>query len=590
MFKPLNINIHGVRLPEFKFPVEAARQFNITTNNNQEILTELARAGFKNKADRGLIPKDKYKEYSQRAKYELDCLQQTGFTDYILLVWDVCYHARNNNIALGPGRGSAAGSLINYLIGITDIDPIKYGLYFERFISLSRAQSKVVDGVKYLTGSLPDIDLDFGDEDRQKIIDYVSSKYDGNFVKLCTVQTLGSKIVLKEVFKITEGATENDSKVVSNYVPSLFGKNYSLWKCYEEVPDFKKFCDKHPRVFSIAKRLYEGIKSFGSHASAYLLTYDKLNKVMPCQLGAAEDNGTLEKISSYDMYVAQDIAIKMDLLGVSSINLIHNVAKLVNKPIDSVDLNSYEEIYKYLQDLSLSYDLFQISGDAAIRGLAKIKPKNINHLSGVLAICRPGALSFIDNYADYVNYSTYTSIHPLFDDVLKDTGGICLYQEQLMAMFVKIGFSLREADDIRRIVGKKKTEEIKEWESKIYLKAEENKIPKEAAEELWKIALASADYSFNMCLSPSTKIYTQSGDKPMSEISIGDKIKAYNVSEKSDHYVNVVNIYHNEVELFEVELEDGRTISCSMKHKLLTENGMHTLEHILKNDLRIMTD
>lgn len=508
MFKPLALNIHGVRLPKFEYPESAYNDFNFTVdkNNNKEILTNLAREGFKFKVAKGLINKDKIKEYGDRVKYELDCLEKTGFIDYILLVWDVCYYARKNNISIGPGRGSAAGSLVNYLIGITDIDPIKYNLYFERFISLSRAQSKEVDGIKYLTGSLPDIDLDFGDEDRQKIIDYVSHKYDGNFVKLCTVQTLSSKIVIKECFKIAEGASESESKIVSGYIPSLFGKNFSLQKSYEEVEDFRKFADAHPRVFKIAKRLYDGIKSFGSHASAYLLTYDKLNKVIPCQWGASEDGGNYEKVSSYDMYVAQDIAIKMDLLGVSSINLIHNVAKRTGKSIESIDLDDFETIYKYLQSLSLPYDLFQISGDAAIRGLAKIKPKNINHLSGVLAICRPGALSFIDNYADYVNYSNYTSIHPLFDDILKSTGGICLYQEQLMAMFVKIGFSLREADDIRRIVGKKKTDEIKEWESKIHDKAASNNIPKQAAEELWKIALASADYSFNMSHSISYSV------------------------------------------------------------------------------------
>jgi DNA polymerase III alpha subunit len=592
MFKPLALNIHGVRLPKFEYPESAYNDFNfpVDKNNNKEILTNLAREGFKFKVAKGLIHKDKIKEYGDRVKYELDCLEKTGFIDYILLVWDVCYYARKNNISIGPGRGSAAGSLVNYLIGITDIDPIKYNLYFERFISLSRAQSKEVDGIKYLTGSLPDIDLDFGDEDRQKIIDYVSHKYDGNFVKLCTVQTLSSKIVIKECFKIAEGASESESKIVSGYIPSLFGKNFSLQKSYEEVEDFRKFADAHPRVFKIAKRLYDGIKSFGSHASAYLLTYDKLNKVIPCQWGASEDGGNYEKVSSYDMYVAQDIAIKMDLLGVSSINLIHNVAKRTGKSIESIDLDDFETIYKYLQSLSLPYDLFQISGDAAIRGLAKIKPKNINHLSGVLAICRPGALSFIDNYADYVNYSNYTSIHPLFDDILKSTGGICLYQEQLMAMFVKIGFSLREADDIRRIVGKKKTDEIKEWESKIHDKAASNNIPKQAAEELWKIALASADYSFNMCLLPSTNIYSKDGIRPMSDINIGDQIKAYDVDNDQDHYVTVSNIYNSEVEVFEVELEDGRKICCSMKHKLLTLEGMVSLKEILNKNLSILTN
>jgi DNA polymerase-3 subunit alpha len=591
MFKPLNLELNGVRLPEFKLPEKARKDFNISLDNNEDILHELARIGFKNKSERGLIPKDKIKEYGDRAKYELSCLKQTGFIDYILLVWDVCYYARSNNIALGPGRGSAAGSLINYLIGITDIDPIKYNLYFERFISLSRAQSTVVNGITYLTGSLPDIDLDFGDEDRQKVIHYLSEKYNGNFVKLCTVQTLSSKIVIKETFKIVKGANETDAKIVSSYVPSLFGKNYSLGKCYEEVSEFKKFADENQLVYSIANKLSDGIKSFGSHASAYLLTLENLNDIIPCQLGSADDTGENEVISSYDMYTAGDIAIKMDLLGVSSINLIHNIAKRVNKPVESIDINDYETIYKYLQNLSLPYDLFQISGDAAIRGLAKIKPKDINHLSGVLAICRPGALSFVDDYADYVNYGTYKSLHPIFDECLKETGGLCLYQEQLMAMVNKMGFSLKEADDIRRIVGKKKTEEIKEWEGKIHKRAEETKIPSGAADVLWPIALSSADYSFNKCIKSDCEVETPDGKKKLHELVEGDFVKGYNTKTSKDEFNKVKNIWKNKKTVYEVETEDGRKIQTSLEHKFLCEDMvMRPLKDIIKGEYKLCVE
>ena len=487
--EPLKITQNGVRLPEFKMSEGEMKEHNIPENSsNLEILTALCRNGYTKKKEKGLIPKEKEKEYGERVKRELSVLDKLNFTDYILSIFDITNNAHN----VGPGRGSAAGSLVNDLIGITTIDPIPYDLYFERFISENRAKTVTIDGVNYLQGSLPDIDLDFGDEDREEIIKYLGQKYPGKFVKLCTFQTLSTKVLTKELGKTVKGYHEDQVKFVSDSVPVRFGKNDAVEEAYENSEVYKRFCEENPLIFTISKRLESAIKNVSSHASAYLISYDPLDESMPVQLGTKG-----EVVSCYNMD-SVETAIKVDLLGVQSLNLFNNVAKLVGINLEDIDINDYDTIYKYLQELLFPYGLFQISGESVVRALNKIKPNNIFDLAVVTSIARPGAFAFIDQLADFRNgVLERPNTHALFNDILEKTGFICVFQEQLMQMFVKIGFSLSEADDIRRIVGKKKEDEIDAWEAKIYERGRENGIDVEACKQVWEIAKASASYSFN---------------------------------------------------------------------------------------------
>lgn len=492
-FKGVQLPLHGIRLPKFVLDESDRIDYNIPADaSNDAILAILARSGYKRKIDAGIIDEKKAEEYGKRAKYELSVLSRTGFTDYILLVWDVMNYARKNNLATGIARGSGGGGLINFLVGITDIDPLVHGLFFERFISEYRATKKVVDGITYL-GGCPDIDSDFGHEDRDILLKYLYEKYKGHIVKLCTVSTLTSKVLIKDVGKIVGNFDEVTMNMISDTIPVEYGKPHTPQNSYKEVDKFRKFCDDNPLVYKTACKLHGLIKSTGSHASAYLVCYDDINDFIPCQTGTEG-----EVISSYDMYITETMAIKLDLLGVNTISLIHKTAKLAGVNINSIDYNDYDNIYKYLQNLESPYGLFQISGYAAVKGLNKIKPKNFKELCAVLAICRPGALEFVDEFADFTNHGVERKTDPLFYDILKDTGQIPLYQEHLMAMFHKIGFSLQDADKIRRIVSKKNVEEIKEWESKVHDMAKLNNIPVETAEFVFNVAKNSANYSFNL--------------------------------------------------------------------------------------------
>jgi DNA polymerase-3 subunit alpha len=490
-FSKIDLPLHGVRLPEFVIDKVYKHQVEISEDSsNYDFLRALSLKGFKDLNIKKDLPE--YKKYIDRAKYELDTLKELGFIDYILLVWDVINYCKEHNIPVGLGRGSAAGSLILYLIGVTRIDPVKYGLYFERFISKIRAKKQVVDGITYLDGSLMcDVDLDICYYNRPKVLQYLEEKFKGKTSKILTLNTLSGKLLIKECGKIVDEKSEQEMTEVSSLIPKVFGQVKDISTAYEEVPKFKDWCDANKEIYQIALKLRNLIKNKGVHPSGVLLSYDYLENACPTELSSDK-----EAVSSFDMSWVSLFNIKLDILGLRSVSVVDDVCKSINRKVTDINLND-ESIYRNLQDLRSPHGLFQIEADTNFRVCQKVKPKNLEELSGVLALARPGALQFVDKYAAHTNFQQSESIHPFFDDILKDTGGVALYQEQLMQMAHKIGFTLDEAEILRRIVGKKKTEEIKEWQSKIKQKVKENKLPKEVGDILWKIMEDSANYSFN---------------------------------------------------------------------------------------------
>jgi len=490
-FADTELDIHGVRLPEFEIDLASKRHLGISEDSsNYDFLKALALNGFKtlniNKSDKD------YKKYVDRAKHELDTLKELGFIDYILLVWDVIHFCKTSDIPIGLGRGSAAGSLILYLVGVTRIDPVKYDLYFERFISKIRAKKQVIDGVTYLDGSLMcDVDLDICYYNRQKVLQYLENKFKGKTSKILTFNSLSGKLLIKECGKIIAEKPEQEMTMISSLIPKTYGQVKDISEAYQEVEQFKEWCDQNKEAYQIALKLRDLIKNKGVHPSGVLLSYYDLETICPTEFSSDK-----EVVSSFDMNWASVFNIKLDILGLRSVSVVDNVCKSINIKIEDIDLN-HESIYRNLQELKSPHGLFQIEAETNFRVCQKVKPKNLEELSGVLALARPGALQFVDKYAAHTNYQQSESIHPFFDEILKETGGVALYQEQLMKMANKIGFTLDEAEILRRIVGKKKVDEIKAWQKKIEEKCKQNKIPKEVSEILWKILEDSANYSFN---------------------------------------------------------------------------------------------
>jgi DNA polymerase-3 subunit alpha len=486
-FKELDIPLHGVRLPSFDIDIKYKRALGVSEDiSNQDFLKALCEDGLQRR-------NEKREEYSARLNREFETIKELGFIDYLLLVWDVINFCKENDIPTGLGRGSAAGSLVLYLVGVTKVDPLKHGLFFERFISPTRSKKSVVDGITYLDGSLMmDVDLDICYYNRQRVIQYLETKFIGKTSKIITLNTLSGKLCIKECGKVAGSKSEQEMNKVSALIPKVFGQIKDLKEAYAEVEEFKTWCDENEECYNIALKLKGLIKNKGVHPSAISLSYEKLSDSCPTEL-TSDKKG---HVASYDMNWISIFNVKLDILGLRAVSVVDDVCKSVGMSVSDVDPED-QLIYDNLQHLRTPHGLFQIEAETNFRVCQKVKPKNLGELSAVLALARPGALNFVDQYAAYVEDGTYDPIHPFFDDILTSTGGVALYQEQLMKMANKIGFTLDEAEMLRRIVGKKKVKEVRKWKKKIKDKIKENNLEPEIGDILWSVLEDSANYSFN---------------------------------------------------------------------------------------------
>lgn len=497
-----DLEMHGVRLPNFDIDEKYYKKLNIPKSvSNKEFLNSLTKNGLKEKNLTSQIYKD-------RLEKELSTIHELGFTDYVLLVWDVINFARENDIAVGIGRGSAAGSLILYSIGVTGVDPIEHGLFFERFISKARAKSKIVDGVLYLDGGLlPDVDTDFCYYRRQEVLDYVKNKFPNRTSKILTVNSLTAKLVIKETAKCVGGYSEDEAKKLADEIPKLHGKLQGLKDTFEENEALKKWAElpcrqfqkySNKQIIDIALKLENLPKNFGVHPSAVAISYGQLDQLCPVQI-AKSDNNEMEPVSGWDMYGVQEVAVKLDILGLRTVSIIDEVCKSIGIKPEEIDFRR-PEIYEPMQELKTPHGLFQIEADTVYRTCQQIKPKNIYEVSDLVAIARPGALAHIDGYVKTkFGKKNIEKVLPEWDKILEGTKGYILYQEQQMRLAHEVfGFTLEEAEILRKIVGKKLVKEMPVWEEKIYKKAEEKGLSKEIAKKFWESLNASANYSFNL--------------------------------------------------------------------------------------------
>jgi len=480
----------GVRLPKIEISQKQYESINADPNiSNYDFLRKLCLAGVKEK---GI---DKFKNaqaYYDRAKEELSILKELGFIDYILLNWDILNYCHETDIPTGPGRGSAAGCLVLYLIDVTKIDPIKYDLFFERFVSKSRAKKIEKDGITYLDGSLlADVDNDIAYEHRYKVIDYIENKYPGRTAKILTLNTLSSKLCIRECGKIVGGFNESDINAITALIPKNFGKVSSIHEAIETTEKLKEWAEENAEVIRISKKLENLNKNSGVHPSGIAISHDEISTLSPLQ---ATNEGAL--VTAYDMNWVAELMVKFDILGLRTLSVVYDACESLDIDPLKIPLDD-KKTYLPFQELEYAHGLFQIEAHTNFSVCKKIKPTNLEQLSAVVAIARPGALDFADQYSDYVRTGDFQSQHEIYDDVLSYTGGIPLYQEQLMKMAVNIGFTLDEAEQLRRIVGKKKVDQMPAWKAKIEAKIIENKLPLEAGDILWRVAEDSANYSFN---------------------------------------------------------------------------------------------
>lgn len=480
----------GVTLPEINIESKYYESLNLDPNSSNYIfLKNLCISGLKEK---GIHKLNNKQDYNIRIKEELKILKDLGFVDYILLNWDILRFCHESGIPTGPGRGSAAGSLVLYAIGVTKVDPIKYELFFERFVSASRAKKIHKNGEVYLDGGLlADIDNDIAYEHREKVIKYIEEKHPSRTAKILTLNTLSSKLCIRECGKIVSNFSEIDINAVTALIPKNFGKVSSISDSIEESEKFRDWSESNPRCIAIAKKI-EGLnKNSGIHPSGIAICSQDILNICPLQ---KSNDGAL--VTAYDMNWVAELMVKFDILGLRTLSVVHNCCKRIGLNPSDIPIEDPNSYLPFTEDL-LPHGLFQIEAHTNFKVCKQIQPNNIEDLSAVVAIARPGALDFLDNYTNYVSSGEFQSVHSFFDEELSYTGGIPLYQEQLMKMAVRIGFSLDEAEQLRRIVGKKKVNEMPKWKEKIDEKISSQDLDPEIGDIFWKVAEDSANYSFN---------------------------------------------------------------------------------------------
>lgn len=489
----LTRELAGVRLPKLTIDTKYYQEIGLSPKvSNAEFLKGLAQKGYKELLKSGKIDKLKSQDYGVRVKQELATFEKLNFVDYVLIVWDVIKFCEENDIPTGIGRGSVCGSLVFYLIGVTGIDPLKYELYFERFVSEARAKSQVIDGILYIDGSLlMDVDLDIDYLRRHEVVKHLDQKYPNRTAKIINLSTLTGKNLIKECGKVVGGKNEFEMTQIADMIPQIFGDVQDIEEIYEKDPKFKTWCDNNKEIYEIALKLRYLNKNKSVHASGIVISYDELSDSCPLEL--SKDG---ELVAAFDMKDVAQFCIKLDILGLKTLTILDSICKVVG--IKMKDINFEDPvIYKYLQEFDNTYGIFQLEGHTGEKVTRWVKPENIEELAGVNALARPAALHSVKDYIKNKENDSFEVIHPAFEEILKKTHGLPLYQEQLMKMANAIGFTLEESEVIRRIVGKKDRDAVKAWEDKIYSKCKENNFPEEVGKWLWDVLNKSKDYSFN---------------------------------------------------------------------------------------------
>ncbi|MBE6149997.1 MAG: DNA polymerase III subunit alpha [Firmicutes bacterium] len=423
------------------------------------------------------------KVYQDRLKYELDIINKMGFCNYFLVVADYVKYAKESGIMVGPGRGSAAGSLVSFCLGITTIDPIKYDLLFERFLNPERI-------------SMPDIDIDFEYDRREDVIKYCMDKYGLKKVApIITFGTLGSKQVIRDVGK----SLNIDNKIIDN-LSKLIDPRLSLIENYNTNNKIKKLLDSDnlKRLYKICLKL-EGLKRHSSiHAAGVVMSRYDLDEIIPL------DYHDTFYTTAYSMEYLEDIGLlKMDFLALKNLSLINNVLKEINIDFDDIPLNDEKAINIFTNVDTVG--IFQFESKGMINFLNKFKPTSFDDVVAAIALFRPGPMGNIDTYInrkkglEKVNY-----IHDSLKPILSSTYGIIIYQEQIMQIAnVMAGYSLAEADLLRKAMSKKKEDILIKEKDKFVNKSVLNGYTKEVALEVYELILKFASYGFNKAHSVS---------------------------------------------------------------------------------------
>ncbi len=488
---------HEIIMPVFEVPQTFAQDGNTTSDEAQKkYLRHLVWEGAKRRWGEPLP-----EHVKQRLEYELSVIERLGFVGYFLIVWDVINKAREMGVLVGAGRGSAAGSAVSYTLGITNVDPIKYDLLFERFLNPDR-------------NTMPDIDMDFDDIGRAKVIEYAVEKYGReNVAHIITYGFIKEKSAIRDTFRVLNlplGDADRLSKLASMHLhqilqttPEQLRKMNLRNDVLEKTLKFKEIIEARPelkRGVEIAATVEGAIRNRSLHACGYIIAPKPISDVIP----VTKLNKTDLLVTQFDNKVVEDAGLlKMDFLGIKTLSIVKDAIRLVKQRYGKeIDLDNLgfddEKTYQLLRE-GKTVGVFQLESAGMRKYLTALKPTNIEDITAMVALYRPGPMEKIPSFIrrkhglEEVKYDL-----PEMEEILKNTYGITVYQEQVMLLSQKLAdFTGGEADTLRKAMGKKKKAELDKMYPKFIAQAKAKGFPEDVLEKIWKDWEAFASYAFN---------------------------------------------------------------------------------------------
>lgn len=473
----VEIELGKTKLPPFPLPENY--------KNADEYLKKLVYDGLATRYENNLTD-----EIKNRLEYELKIINQTGFASYFLIVQDFVNWAKQKGIIVGPGRGSAAGSLVSYLLNITNIDPLKYNLLFERFLNPERI-------------SMPDIDLDFDDARRDEVLKYVAEKYGHEHVaQVITFGTMAARGSIRDAGRAL-GCSYDFCDKIAKMIPLTpnQGKT-SLISAIKTVDELKQAYDTNPdvkKLIDAASRLEGVARHSSTHACAVVITPEPLTEYLPLQRGTNEK----DIITQYEMHAIEDLGLlKIDFLGLANLTIIHNTINEIERnheikiDIDKIPLND-QRTFALLQKAQTT-GVFQLESSGMKRYLKELKPTELEDIIAMVALYRPGPIELIPSYINRKHgKEKVIHIHPNLKSVMESTYGIGIYQEQMMQIARSLaGYTMPEADTLRKAIGKKIKSLLDEQQDKLIGGMLKNGIDKKTAQAIWELFPPFARYGF----------------------------------------------------------------------------------------------
>ncbi|TMK68986.1 MAG: DNA polymerase III subunit alpha, partial [Actinobacteria bacterium] len=529
----LTLDFGRFHLPRYTVP---------DTHTLESYLEQLARAGLAKRY--GASPGD---VIEARLAHELSIIEKMGFAGYFLVVWDFIHYARQKGIAVGPGRGSSAGSLVAYCLEITNIDPMRYGLLFERFLNPERI-------------SMPDMDIDFADDRRDEVIRYVAERYGRDVVAhIITFGTLGAKAAIRDVGRVL-GMPYGDVDRIAKLVPTF---PLNMW----DIARTLEGCTRHASV----------------HASAVVISDEPLDEHIPLY----KDPKRPELITGYAMGPIEKLGLlKMDFLGLRTLTVLANTAELINQShgitidFDALPLDD-AKAYALLSE-ARTFGVFQLESSGMRDALRQLRPERLEDVIAMVSLYRPGPMDLIPDFIGRKQGRVkITYEHPAMEKFTRESYGIMVYQEQIMQVASEMaGFTMGEADTLRRAMGKKDRDLMATQRAKFLAGCAERGTDKKTAERIWELMEKFAGYGFNKCLKGDTLIEMADGTtKPIVEIRAGDRVLTKDgiFPAGPTRPSGIRRVGH-------LTLANGMSIRCTPDHPVFTQRGWVNVEDLAAGD------